>query len=192
MRKIIVATLCCIPFISFDILYAHEHGNLEAHEHGKIDINVALNNNVLALELDGPAASITGFEYAPSSTADKEVATLAKQQLENPLALFAIAHNAQCTLTTTNVEGAVFGGAKEKGGHEAESGHEEKEVHRHSDIEAQYSFTCKQPDALKQLDFANFFKVFPLTKQINLQYISTEGQKGASLTSTNSQFKLNQ
>lgn len=188
MKKLLIATSFCIPFLSSIEVIAHEehHPSLAPHEHGKLTINVVLDNNILELELDGPAASITGFEYRPTSDTDKKIASLAKQQLENPQQLFAITTSAQCELTEKTIEASIFGDKAEPEEHEHAKNHE----HHHSDVEAHYSFSCKQPTALQQLDFSNFFKTFPLTKQINLQYIGANVQKGETLTPNNAQFKL--
>jgi len=166
MKKILITVTSCVSLFYSMSSMAHEehHTNLAPHEHGKLTINLALDDKTLEIELDGPAASITGFEYVPISEADKKTASLAKQQLANPQQLFAIATNAQCELTEKTIKASVFGDEAKAEEYE----HDKKVEHHHSDVEAHYSFSCKQPSALKQLDFTTFFKAFPLTKQISI------------------------
>lgn len=190
MKQLLLVSGFFVPLLYAIEATAHdEHqSSLAPHEHGKLTMNVAFDKNILELELDGPAASITGFEYMPTGEADRNIASLAKQQLSNPLHLFAVAASAECELTEKTIRASIFGDKAEPEKHEHEQA--DHDEHHHSDIEAHYSLTCKQPTALQQLDFSNFFKTFPLTKQINLQYIGANVQKGETLTPNNTQFKL--
>ena len=49
---------------------------LDAHNHGYGNLNVAIDGQTVALELDTPAYNIVGFEHSPET--DKDKATFKK------------------------------------------------------------------------------------------------------------------
>lgn len=158
-------------------------GTLMAHEHGKATLNIALQDNTLEIDLDSPAINILGYEYLPSSVEDQALAVKAKQQLEQPLTLFAIPLAAQCVVQEQQIVSPIFN-------NDADLPDLDKEAHHHLDIEANYTFTCSKPEALNQLDLAVFFKTFPNTHKIAIQYIGNNGQQSARATLQHSQFNL--
>lgn len=150
-----------------------EHASLGAHEHGVAQLNVALDGNTLEIELESPAMNLVGFEHAPSSDADKTAISQARNELNKPLNLFSL-NTGDCSVTSTELESPLFDDdhAHAAGEHE----------HEHSEIHAHYSFNCKQPQALQQLDLTRLFKQFPATHKIQLQLIGPNGQQGAELS----------
>lgn len=190
MRRALLA----LPFalLPFAVMAADnhdhtEHGSLGAHEHGVAQLNVALDANTLEVEFESPAMNIVGFEHAATSEADKATVAKARSQLEQPLALLGLAAG-NCSLTNTELESPLFSGehqhdeAEHHHDDEAEGEHE----HQHSEIHAHYTFTCKQPETLKQLDLSELFKRFPATHKIQVQLISSNGQQSSELTATQS------
>ncbi|CRI59352.1 DUF2796 domain-containing protein [Pseudomonas sp. CCOS 191] len=150
----------------------HAHGTLGAHEHGVAKLNAVIDGNVLELALDSPAMNLVGFEHAASSDADKAKVAAARQQLEQPLKLFAIAQAAGCKEEAQELESPLFGNAPEAGGN----------THQHADINARYQLTCATPGKLTQIDLGRLFKTFPQTQKINVQLIGPNGQKGVEAT----------
>ena len=49
----------------------HGHDSLSAHEHGVGSLNLVVDGNDVSIELDSPADNLLGFEYLPTSDADK-------------------------------------------------------------------------------------------------------------------------
>lgn len=159
-----------------------EHASLGAHEHGVAQLNVALDGNTLEIELESPAMNLVGFEHAPSSDADKAAISQARDQLNKPLVLFSL-NSGECSLSSSELESPLFADGHAEAEHEHEHEHAADEhEHEHSEIHAHYSFTCKQPEALQQLDLAQLFKQFPATHKIQLQLIGPTGQQGAELS----------
>ena len=164
----------------------HEHGSLGAHEHGVASLNVALDGQALELQIDSPAMNFVGFEHAAKSDADKAKVAAAKAELEKPIELFGLAAGA-CQVTKQELESPLFGEhdhhhEDEAHEHEHADANEHEHEHEHSDIEASYQLSCKQVDALKQLDLSELFKRFPATQKIQVQLIGPSGQQGVELT----------
>ncbi|MDI9780376.1 DUF2796 domain-containing protein [Pseudomonas putida] len=152
----------------------HAHGTLGAHEHGVAKLNAVLDGNTLELELDSPAMNLVGFEHMASSDADKAKVAAVRQQLEQPLKLFALASAAGCKEDQQELESPLFGDAAKA---DDDDGEHEK-GHAHSDINAHYQLTCATPEKLAQIDLTPLYKAFPATQKINVQLIGPNGQKG--------------
>lgn len=175
MRRLLLA----LPLALLPLAMAHahdEHESLAPHEHGAGSLNVALDDKTLELDLDGPSMNLVGFEHVATSDADKAKVAAARAQLEKPLELFNLPKAANCAVEAQDLSSPLFDPAPEEGATTA------KTEHHHSDIEAHYAFTCQNPEALKTLDLAHFFKTFPGTHKIKVQVIGSSGQQGAQVT----------
>jgi len=179
MRRLLLA----LPFALLPLAVAHAHdehdhdhahGTLGAHEHGVARLNAVLDGNTLELELDSPAMNLVGFEHMASSDADKAKVAAVRQQLEQPLKLFALASSAGCKEDQQELESPLFGDAAKAD----DDGDEHEKGHVHSDINAHYQLTCATPEKLNQIDLAPLYKDFPATQKINVQLIGPNGQKG--------------
>ena len=169
--------LLCLPFALLPLAVAHaheehEHGSLGKHEHGVANLNLALEGSTLEIGLESPAMNIFGFEHAANSEADNKAIAAARTQLENPVQLFRLPAAAGCSLSTQQLHSPLL----EQHGHQ----HDE-----HSDIDADYSFSCKQPEQLQQLDLSGLYQAFPAMHQINVQLIGPKGQQGVESTAAN-------
>lgn len=179
MRRLLLA----LPFALLPLAVAHAHdehdhdhahGTLGAHEHGVAKLNAVLDGNTLELELDSPAMNLVGFEHMASTDADKAKVAAVRQQLEQPLKLFALASAAGCKEDQQELESPLFGEAAKAD----DDGDEHEKGHVHSDINAHYQLTCATPEKLTQIDLAPLYKAFPATQKINVQLIGPNGQKG--------------
>ncbi|WP_060478924.1 MULTISPECIES: DUF2796 domain-containing protein [Pseudomonas] len=185
MRRLLLA----LPFALLPLAAAqahedhdhdHSHGTLGAHEHGVAKLNVVLDGNTLELELDSPAMNLVGFEHMASSDADKAKVAAVRQQLEQPLKLFALASAAGCKDDQQELQSPLFGDAAKAD----DDGDEHEKGHVHSDINAHYQLTCATPAKLTQIDLAPLYKAFPATQKINVQLIGPNGQKGVETSPT--------
>ncbi len=187
MRRLFLA----LPFalLPLAVAHAHEdhdhdhdhaHGSLAAHEHGAARLNVVLEDKVLELELESPAMNLVGFEHAANSDSDKAKVAAVRTQLENPLALFALAKAANCSESAQELESPLFGD-------KPTSVHNEQ---GHSEIHAHYTFDCETPEQLTTLDLSPLFKAFPATNRIQLQLIGPNGQQGIEATAAHASIPL--
>jgi len=165
---------------------AHAHATLAPHEHGTARLDVALDGQTLALDLDSPGMNLVGFEHAPSTDADRAAIAKARAQLAAPVQLFNLPPAAKCSATHQELISPLFGNAAaEPAGHDDEDdgdGHH----HEHSDVDGHFQFTCEHPEALKRLDLSRFFTTFPATHKVLVQAITANGQVGVEATPDNS------
>jgi hypothetical protein len=83
---------------------AEETTQLDAHEHGVGQLNIAFDENKIAMELHAPGADIVGFEYGAKSNADLAAIDAALQTLSDPLGLFLIPEAASCIVITAHAK----------------------------------------------------------------------------------------
>lgn len=179
----------------------HDHGSsLGAHEHGVANLNLVVDGNAVAIELDSPADNLLGFEYTPRSEEDiakvKDVMAL----LEQADTLFLFPAEADCKLEKVELEAPQFDAVKRADESQAEHKHsdhkhdhkhkhehkhdgEHKHADTHADIEAHFHFQCSQPAALNQVEVA-LFEAFPGTEKLLLQAITPAGQQGGELSAS--------
>lgn len=196
-------------------LVAQETRDLDAHEHGHSALNIAIEGNDLAMELEAPGADIVGFEYVASTDADRAKIAAAIAMLSDPLSLFVLPAAAGCTVVS--VEAALEGADKDHDhddhaehkedkdhaghdhddhahddhGHE-EHGHEDHAEDKsavHSEFHAEYRLTCTDPSAIDGIGFA-FFEVFPNAVEIDVQLVSDRGAQGLDVSRDAPQLDL--
>lgn len=158
-----------------------EHRQYGTHVHGIAALNVALEGPEVQIELDSPAASIVGFEHAPSSAGDHAALDKAVATLKAGDRLFAFNDAAGCRMETATVTSELL-----EDGHE---GHGDGEDGTHSDIEAVYHFECAQPGKLNQLT-VELFEAFPGMEKLNVQYVMESKQGAAQLSAANHSIKF--
>ncbi|MBA1296244.1 DUF2796 domain-containing protein [Pseudomonas lurida] len=199
MRRLLLA----LPFALLPLAVAqahddhdHEHGSLGAHEHGVARLNAVLDGQTLELELDSPAMNLVGFEHVASSAADKAKVAAAREQLENPVALFNLPKAAGCKVSSQELNSPLFGDKPEADHDDDDDATDGKGAaahehhHDHSEIHAHYQFTCATPTALGNLDLTQVFKTFPATQKIQVQLIGPSGQQGVDATATAATLKF--
>lgn len=75
-----------------------------AHVHGFASINLAIDDEELQIEFVSPAESIVGFEYEPSTAAERKAVADAIALLRDPEKLFALPASAGCELHEVEAE----------------------------------------------------------------------------------------
>lgn len=172
---------------------AHEHHqhddhghSLGAHVHGVAALNIALEDQQLEIHLASPAMNIVGFEYQPTSAADKKIVLDAERTLKNEQALFALPSAAQCVLSSVSIDNDLSAPHSEHQ-HDTDHDHaathsEDEHEHQHSDIQVNYLFNCAAPHQLNSIDVAGLFKAFPHTEKINVQLVTPAAQHGMELS----------
>lgn len=174
-----------------------EMRELDAHQHGHGALNIAVEGDIVAMELEAPGADIVGFEHAAESAEDRAAIDAA---IAKPLDLFVVLAAAGCVVTAANV--ALIGGKDHDGDHDHDE-HDHKDEHqhdedhaehkdehdhgdehagehggeRHTEFHAEYALTCADPAAIDAIDFA-YFGRFPNARELDIQMISDKGAKG--------------
>jgi hypothetical protein len=145
---------------------------LGAHEHGHSTLNIAIEGTEVAMELIAPGADIVGFEHEAESAADKATLEAAEAKLADPLSLFVMPAEAECSVQTATVE-------IESEHHDEEADHDEGEKHEadaeHNEFHGEYQLDCAEPDELGRIRFV-YFDAFPNAMEVEVNVITEKGQ----------------
>ena len=139
-----------------------------AHEHGVARLDLAIDGATLSITIDAPLDGFTGFERAPRTDAERQLAAEVLAKLKDAAALFKPDAAAGCTPTEASVTAPVL----MPGATPAKS--------EHADLEASYTFNCRNPQALRTLDLA-LFDAFRRLQRIEVQVAGARGQSKATL-----------
>ena len=150
-----------------------------AHQHGHADLAIAWSGTDMSIELQTPAYNILGFEYVPSTAAEKELLARSITTLETE-ALMVLTPEADCAIVFANVETDLI-----ERWHDVDGAHEE-EGKGHSEFEASYTLQCKKPEKLIAIDASRLFEAFPNFVAIQVQWISDRQQSAKTLTAEDS------
>jgi len=187
--KTLVATTFCIAFtIRGPIALAdgHESRQLESHEHGVTALNMALDDELLYVELDAPAMNFVGFEHPPRTAEQKQAVTDAIATLENPASIFSVSAAADCSVVEAQARHLMERDEEDEADHE-DAAHDDADSH--SEFTASYQLRCARPDRLQTLK-AELFGPFPLTTEVEASFIGPDVQTFGELTPSNPEMSL--
>ena len=161
---------------------AEETTQLDAHEHGVGQLNIAFDENKIAMELHAPGADIVGFEYGAKSDADLAAIDAALQTLSDPLGLFLIPEAASCIVITAHAKLESEDSDHDEEGHDDhdEEGHDEEghddhdEAPGHTEFHAEYLLECANLTEISAITFS-YFEIFPNALELEVQVISDKG-----------------
>ena len=175
---------------------AEETTQLDAHEHGVGQLNIAFDENKVAMELHAPGADIVGFEYGAKSDVDLAAIDAALQTLSDPLGLFLLPEAASCIVITAHAklesEDSDHDDHDEEGhddhdeeghddhdeeGHDDhdEEGHDDHdEAPSHTEFHAEYLLECANLTEMSAITFS-YFEIFPNALELEVQVISDKG-----------------
>lgn len=164
---------------------AEETTQLDAHEHGVGQLNIAFDENKIAMELHAPGADIVGFEYGAKSNADLAAIDAALQTLSDPLGLFLIPEAASCIVITAHAKLESEDSDHDEEGHDDhdEEGHDDHDEEGHDDhdkapghteFHAEYLLECANLTEISAITFS-YFEIFPNALELEVQVISDKG-----------------
>ena len=64
----------------------------------------------------------------------------------------------------------------------ANAEHEDEDSEVHSDITASYAIICNHPEDIEHLDMTSLFEQFPNFEELDVQWVSDNGQSAQELT----------
>lgn len=186
MSRSFIAASAAITLAAFTLPAQAEKRQLGPHEHGHGTLNIAVEGNKVAMELDVPGADIAGFEHEATTPEDKAQLKKAEANLEEALKLFVMPAGASCKLTKAAVALEAEHEHEHDEGKEAHAGHdhEGKDDHkdhdqdggaRHSEYNAAYELDCASPKKIESIEFG-YFKVFPNARSLTVNLVSDEKQ----------------
>lgn len=175
---LLTCTLAALPAAA----ERREHGS---HVHGTSYMDVVLDDKMLAIDLNSPAANLLGFEHAPRDKTEEAVLAQAVTRLRDADAIFTLPQAARCKIEAVEVKSALLehehDEAHEVHSHHDGDKHEGEKMPAHTDMMVSYRFHCAKPGAIDGIT-ANLFKLFPATEEIEVQHITPNGQGAAELT----------
>jgi hypothetical protein len=195
--------------VASGVLVTHGQAQHSPHEHGVGQLNIAIEGNVLEMELIAPGADIVGFEHPPHSDEDKHAVEHGVEKLKAATALFKLPDAAGCALEEAEIESGLIEAMSEGHDHNHAEDHKKKDDHGHGDghvhghehkhehgekshsdhadgehhaeFHAHYHFECTDISALTEIE-VGYFGSFPAAQELDVQYLSPKGQGAAELT----------
>lgn len=180
MHKYHPFALAALSLLLSQPALAHEPG---AHVHGVATLEVALDGKVLTLDFSSPLDNLIGFEHAPQNDRQKALVKAMTDRLNKADKLFVPTPAASCSLQNTELSSPVLPQApgSQAAGSKAKAQEEEA---GHADMDAEFVFSCRNPDLLHDIE-ARLFSPFPNLHQLNVAVATAKGQTAARLTQDN-------
>lgn len=138
-----------------------------AHEHGVAQLTVALEDNRLELVLTTPADNLFGFEHAPRKPGEKAAVAAGLSHLRRA-GVLQPNPDAACRLAETHVDNPFSA----------------SHSNTHRDLEARYTFSCREGRKLTHLDASALFQTFPRLKRLRVDH-ALPGSQGSALLTAN-------
>jgi hypothetical protein len=133
------------------------------HTHGEGRLAVAIDKEIVTLNLALPLDAAVGFERAPKNDKEKAALAATEKTLNAAAALWLPTPAASCAVQSVAVDMPKFDGSE------------------HADIDANYAFRCANPAALKSIE-TTLFKSFKRLYRLEAQYAGPAGQGAQRLT----------
>ncbi|QPM92486.1 zinc uptake protein ZrgA [Pseudooceanicola algae] len=184
-----------LAFVAATPLMAQETREMDAHVHGVSTLDLAIEGDVVEMNLVSPGMDIVGFEYAASSDVDKDAVEAAIRTMLVPENIVELPDAAECRLT--EVLAHLHGGAHDDhedhaGDHE--HGHDEDHDHEngagHSEFHVRYIFDCEHAEDLTTISFP-FFTQFENAEEIEAQFVTDAGAGSAEIDRDTAELTLN-
>lgn len=200
MKNLIPLTVCAILLTAAPTL---AHG---PHEHGAARLDVAVEGNIVEINLESPLANALPFEHAPRDAAQRQAVQNMAATLHKAENIFVFPAAAQCRIKKVTLESEALPEAllkantaaqpekaqtsmqnapaapsvepKAHTNHDEDAGHDEHGGH--ADLDASFTFECAQPDALKGMD-VRLFSAWPALRELRVQIVGPTGQHAAEL-----------
>lgn len=147
-----------------------------SHVHGDATLLMALDGDVLVIELESPLYNLLGFEHAPKTELQGKTLERAEVTLGMPENLFVLNNEAACAVEPSKNIHLL-------------DGHDEGGRGDHKDALLEYHFTCASPNKLRSLT-VNLFDHFPQMGELETVYLGPGIQTQADLTANNKTMKL--
>ncbi len=147
-----------------------------AHVHGVIKLDIAVDAQLLIIQMDSPLDSLLGFEHTPRSAAEK----LAVQRLVHSLRAadqrFKINPQAGCTLRKVELVSSTLGLGPTSSAWAASADSAAPPAEpAHGDVDGTFEFNCTNTAKITSIDLG-FFDAYPHARQIEVQVATPKGQ----------------
>jgi hypothetical protein len=177
---------------SFQILAVE---TLDSHEHGSANLNIAIDNKVIAIHFESPAVNIIGFEYQPNDEAQRSLISAAKSKLSNFANSYELQGEPNCLMISSSADWVSEHSESEHSESEHSEHSEQDETvgasleTEHAEFVVEFELQCEQINNLTAID-VSLLALFPAIDEIDTQVIYTGGQIKQELTRNNTLIKL--
>lgn len=141
---------------------ANDH-TLAAHVHGVAHLAVAVDAQVLVMDLEVPLVNLVGFEHTPANDTERDAFAQAARTLKQADNLFKFNASAKCAATSVQVDMPTF------------------EHGTHDDVDARYGYTCQSMADLHSLE-VTLFEHFGDIETLKATYIDDDTQIAQTLS----------
>lgn len=133
----------------------------KAHTHGVVRLDVAIDKELLTLQLDAPLEAVLGFEHTPTTPAETAAAQALLKLWQDFGKLFKPNDAAGCVVGESDVVLDPASGSR-----------------KHADAQVQFQFRCRQIAALNSVELL-LFDHHPRIQRIEIQVAGSRGQHKA-------------
>jgi hypothetical protein len=190
IQHTIAGLLLATATVATTPLAAQEFKQEAKHVHGQVTLNLALENDVLAVELEAPAINVIGFERAPRNAAEEKVVRDAAAWLSAGRALLGVPAAAGCRRVEAGVEAPKWSDAKNKGTGKHDHDHEHgDDEHAHADYRATARYTCSNPAALAWVEVWALRQLRDVT-EVTVNVVTPEMQKSVRTSRADERIAL--
>ena len=160
---------------------ADEHRELGPHVHGHGNLNIAVENKRVSMELEVPGMDIVGFEHDATTDDQKVAMEKAKAQLAQPLAVFRLPAAAGCTVADAKVELQAEhrhdGDDDHDNDHDKAAGadRDQDEHGGHKEFHVTYALDCAKPASITAIAF-DYFKMFAGAHDLTVNVVTAKAQ----------------
>lgn len=156
---------------------ADEYRELGPHMHGHGNLNIAVEDKRVSMELEVPGMDIVGFEHDATTDEQKAAMEKAKAQLAQPLAVFKLPSAAGCTVADAKVaveaEHHHDGDADHDHDKAAGEDHDHDEHEGHKEFHVTYALDCAKPASITAIDF-DYFKLFAGAHDLTVNVVTAK------------------
>ena len=185
------------------VLAQQNTDSLDAHVHGLSELTIAMDAQLLEIQLISPAMNLVGFEHKASSKKDIAAVEQAESILRQHDSLFLVAGGG-CKHLETSIDSDDLletdnhhsdhsdHSDHAKDSHKDEHHHDHKEHEQgesHSEIVASYSFSCKDSSKLSAIT-VSLFEQFPGIENINAMWVMLSKQGSVMLSANKSTIEF--
>ena len=167
--------------------HAHDHRNHthqiqahNAHLHGIAELALAIEGNLLEINLTSPSVNIVGFEHKARSKKQINAVEKAKSILESPAELFSLS-GGSCTLkhAKTDMSALIDQDGDTHG----------TDNTTHSEITASYHYECEHGQTPRAVS-TNLLNSFTGIETLNVIWLTENRQGSAELTSKSNLIRI--
>lgn len=168
---------------------AGEFTQQSTHEHGAVTLNLAVEGNSLAAELEAPAINVVGFEHQPRTETERASAAAASAWLSRGAGLLGVPKAAGCSRDSAQLQAPTWSKSSKDHDHEHDHEHEHEADEGHADYRASVRYTCSNPAALAWVEVWGLRKLLGVTA-LTINIVTPTSQKSVTTVKPDERIAL--